>query len=156
MWGRRLEHGHKCSWQRSLHCTCFTFVRRLMRLNAWLIEFISIQILLGVSASGDTVTTVFIDSPALQFVLNYLCSSQAAAGRTAADSPRYRFGFHSRGGHCWHRSPRWSQGGDTDFPLTYRGLSHTHFLCLASLILLLRFFSQRKTMRGENVSHGTG
>lgn len=55
----------------------------------------------------------------------------AAAGRTA-DSPRYRFGFHSRGGHCWHRSPHWSQDADNDFPLTFRGLSLSlvHFLCL--------------------------
>lgn len=74
MWGRRPEHRNKRSLQRSLCCTCFTFICWLMRLNACLIEFISIQILLGASASGDTVTTVFMDSPVLQFVLNYCCS----------------------------------------------------------------------------------
>lgn len=53
-----------------------------MRLNARLIEFIGVQTLLGPSASGDTVTTVFMDSPALQFVLNYLCSAlQQRGGR---------------------------------------------------------------------------
>lgn len=43
-----------------------------MHLNAPLTEFISLQMLLGI---GDTVTPVFMDSPALQFVLNYLCST---------------------------------------------------------------------------------
>lgn len=32
------------------------------------------------SASGDTVATVFMDSPALQFVLNYLCSTLQQEG----------------------------------------------------------------------------
>lgn len=73
MWGRRPE-------QRSLRCTCFTFICCLMHLNSCLIEFISIQILLGLSSSGDTVTTVFMDSPALQFVLNYLCSTLQQRG----------------------------------------------------------------------------
>ena len=87
MWGRRPERRHKCSLQRSLCSTCSTFIPCLMRSNARLIEYISIQILLGASASGDTVTTVFIDSPVLQFVLNYLCSTLQRRGRRLQTVP---------------------------------------------------------------------
>ena len=58
-----------------------------MSLNVSLIEFISIQKLPGASASGDTVTTVFIDCPALRFVPNYLRSILQRRGRRPQTVP---------------------------------------------------------------------
>lgn len=80
MWGCRPELRPKCSLQQSLRRTCFIVICCLTHLNTCLIEFINVQILLGSSSSGDTVTSVFMDSPALKFELNYLCSMEQQWG----------------------------------------------------------------------------
>lgn len=81
MWGRKPEHSHNCSLQPLLRCTCLTIICWLMHLNAGLIEFISSQILLGMSTSRETVTTVFMASATTKFVLNYRCSIQQPPSR---------------------------------------------------------------------------
>ena len=131
------EHRHKCSWQRSLRSTCFTFICCLMRLNARLIEFISIQTLLGPSASGDTVTTVFMDSPALQFVLNYLCSVLQQRGGRLQTVPGICLVFSVE-----EVIAGWSQDGDAVFPGMFRGLSLARSLSrlIDSIVVIFIFF----------------
>lgn len=70
-------------------------------------ESISIHILFG---SDNCV------QKALQHVLNYLCYCR--------QSQVYVWVFSSQGGYCWLDAVL---KNDTDFPLTYQRLSHTHF-----------------------------
>lgn len=157
MWGCRPEHRHKCSLQRPLRCTRFTCICCLMRLNACLTEFISLQILLGI---GDTVMSVFVDSPVLQFVLNYLCSilqpprQQDGQLQTVPGTGLFFAVKKVIAGVCHHAEVRTVT---PTFHWHFRGLSHTYLLCLASLILLFWLcFSlqiyQRKTMTGIMLS----
>lgn len=80
MWGRRPERRHKCSLQRSLRCTCFTFICCLMHLSACLIEFIGSYILFGTCTRSEIVTSVFVDSPTISLSL-IICVR--LCGRTA-------------------------------------------------------------------------
>lgn len=108
-----------------------------MRLNARLIEFISIQTLLGPSASGDTVTTVFMDSPALQFVLNYLCSALQQRGGRLQTVPGICLVFSVE-----EVIAGWSQDGDAVFPGMFRGLSLARSLSrlIDSIVVIFIFF----------------
>lgn len=60
--GETCEGVDKCSLQRSLRCTCFTFICCLMHLSACLIEFIGSYILFGACTRSEIVTSVFVDS----------------------------------------------------------------------------------------------
>lgn len=156
MTGCRPEHRHKCSWQRSLPWTCLTFICCLMRLNARLIEFTSIQTLLGPGASGDTVTTVFMDSPALQFVLNYLCSTLQQRGGRLQTVPGMGLVFSVEEVIAGISHDTEVKTVTQSFQGCFEG-SRLLAFCPASLILLLWFlFSlevfQRKTISGNNVN----